>query len=326
MDSSNNDFELKPLTEGLGFHRKASDIRRSVDESQLAMEQMEKPLPSRPDPLFSQETLEIEDRAERSLSDMMASLPPSLDFIEEQKQEELPEAVREPLPRQTISKAVHSYQLTSDGSSQMEPSLGLLREKAPFTSPAVSLPNEVPQKTAYRQIVDESYAKAFPSRQGQKQRAHLLGGSMEKSGQLCAISHHWLAGVLDATLVFGLGLLFLVTLVFITQVDFLALLWSGGSTGVVAISQLVILLMGVSQVYFLASRGLFGATLGDWAFDTQVGVKEDQSSWFFPFLVLWRSVLITMTGFIFLPLISTLFRRDIASYLTGLQLFERRLG
>ncbi|RYG58242.1 hypothetical protein EON80_27370, partial [bacterium] len=86
---------------------------------------------------------------------------------------------------------------------------------------------------------------------------------------------------------------------------------------------LAMLFVAVLQMYMLTARSFFGASLGEWAFDLQVGTDDQQRSAVYPLQVAWRTLLMTFTGFIVLPLLSLVFNRDLAQPLTGLALIRR---
>ena len=74
------DFQFQPLTEGLGFHRKTEKLKEDVKRSTLQEDFQVAPLKTAKydttlDDLKARPTSE-------SISDLMASLPPSLDFLE----------------------------------------------------------------------------------------------------------------------------------------------------------------------------------------------------------------------------------------------------
>ena len=85
----------------------------------------------------------------------------------------------------------------------------------------------------------------------------------------------------------------------------------------------IMLFVVVLQIYVVTSRSLFGCTLGEWTFDCQMGTDPQQKDGYYPMQVLWRSLLTIGTGVILIPLLSFISRRDLARYLTGLQLYRR---
>jgi hypothetical protein len=86
---------------------------------------------------------------------------------------------------------------------------------------------------------------------------------------------------------------------------------------------LALLFVSVLQLYMLTARSFFGASLGEWAFDLQLGTDEEQQKTFFPLLSALRTLVITFTGFVILPIISLLAKRDITRHIGGLQLYRR---
>jgi hypothetical protein len=86
---------------------------------------------------------------------------------------------------------------------------------------------------------------------------------------------------------------------------------------------LVTLTLAVMQMYMLVSRAFFGASLGEWAFEMQLGSEAQQRKPIYPLQVIARTLVTTLTGLILLPLLSFGFGRDIAKYFTGAQLYRR---
>ena len=350
-----DDFEFKPITEGLGFHDKVREAKAQPQRQKLVEEHLDREMPSRPDPLLSL-SLEIDKPASQSLTDMMNSLPPSMDFIEDQEEQkdtvsqqlrakkENKADINQPEKFNTISKtAVQDMIQTSEDIQQpsgnrqlisgLDKSIAAQVEgtSAQFQvetegqnlPPVQSNPvveSERP-RSKYKERVDASLAKAFPKVPVvERPKAHQT--ALQTELRLEAIPTSMMAGLLDAIVVAGLSLICLVSLLMITQVDLLKLLLNA-STSVSAFVQLSILFCGVLQLYYLSSRGLFGATLGDWAFDQQLGTEEDRNFVAYPILVLWRSVLNTITGFIFFPILSKIWKKDILGVLSGLNLYQR---
>ena len=77
------------------------------------------------------------------------------------------------------------------------------------------------------------------------------------------------------------------------------------------------------QIYFIISRAFCGKTLGEWTFDLQLGRDEDFKSENYPLRVILRSLVVTFTGVIVIPVLSFVFRRDLAGKITGLNLYSQ---
>jgi len=127
------------------------------------------------------------------------------------------------------------------------------------------------------------------------------------------------AAIFDGIVIVGLTLLFAFTTLLVAQVDPLVIItmlsqdfWTQISVGVLVFS--------VAELYMLISRGFFGQTLGEWSFEVEVGTGLQQKSLWYPFQVVLRTLLTTATGFVLLPLLSLIVRRDIAGMLSGIKL------
>ena len=76
--------------------------------------------------------------------------------------------------------------------------------------------------------------------------------------------------------------------------------------------------------YFMIARGMYGCTLGDWAFDVQLGSETERNHIMYPFQVLFRTFVIMITGIILIPVVSLGFGKDMAYYFSGLKLYSRQ--
>lgn len=359
-----DEFEFKPLTEGLGFHKKAEKIKHDIKETNLGQEHVTEPGPEiqiRPPSISSslsltpEPDLSLQDRpASQSISDLIASLPPSLDFLEEkQEPSSLQDSVEPPslIPSSGSKSSLDSLH-TSDGRPQIfqplardeystpvaGPTLGSFLPNpgakigsvtsagmgaAPLASsglpsmPSPTLPGSTP--SLYREKLDESFARAFPHAEKTKKETTSLDTSEEA---LQPVSANLAAGILDAMVTAGISTILLVCILAITRINLIGML-SNAHTGATTQFQLALLFLAVLQIYMLTARSMFGASLGEWAFDLQVGSDDEQRRVFYPLQVAWRMVVVTATGIIVLPVLSLIVGRDLTKYVTGLQLYRR---
>ncbi len=79
--------------------------------------------------------------------------------------------------------------------------------------------------------------------------------------------------------------------------------------------------IGAFTIYSVLTRSYFGCTLGEWTFDCQLGHEKQMKKAYYPLLVFWRSIVVVISLFM-LPLLSLLIRKDMTYYLTGLQLYR----
>jgi hypothetical protein len=374
------EFEFKPLTDGLGFHKKAEKIKTDIRSSGLAQEKTARTIPESPRSLMnSSASNEIARPATKSISDLIAQLPPSLDFLEEKpaaaaplaqsltqplgtslgasslggsagmsKKLEFEEALSarpqifQPLardeykaPTSTISASTSSSTIspmsTASGSATagaMSGATGGLSFPTPGTKASTNFGDAAAKPQAaspYRERIDESLARAFPhmEKASKKSKSTDVAKDSEAGLQgLEAVPAAPVAAFLDAMVAAGISTIALVSILAITHINLMGLL-NNAQTDLPTQIHLVALFIAVLQMYMLVARAFFGASLGEWAFDLQLGSARDQKRVMYPLLVAWRSILVTATGLIILPVASLIARRDLIKYLTGLQLYRR---
>lgn len=125
----------------------------------------------------------------------------------------------------------------------------------------------------------------------------------------------------DAIVVIGLTGLFLFATFLIAKVDPVTVVKMIPQEPMTTIG-LVLLVFSVLQGYLLISRCFFSSTLGEWAFEIEVGTTAQQNLISYPFRVLLRSLITLATGIILLPLMSLIIGRDIAGRISGVSLYR----
>jgi hypothetical protein len=368
MDSF-EEFEFKPLTEGLGFSKKAETLKNeikstmantnaSMNKAALNSEPPRSSIFPKADERASgrmmdsaretQAPMEAAARetrtestrsASQSISELMASLPPSLDFLDDKqdltRKSESPYGatpispaassrpqIFQPLaPRETSSIAsgptvgsVLPAPGTRAGSSQASATMA-----APMVgSPAISSATAAAignARTGYSERMFASFSKTTP-------RADQGTATAVTTEGLVPVAANFSAALIDGMVVAGISTILLVCIITITQINLVAML-SNASTDTATQKNLVFLFLAVLQMYMLVSRAFFGATLGEWAFDTQLGSEAQQRQLYYPLQVLGRSLIITFTGLFAIPLLSFAFGRDLGKYISGVQLLRR---
>jgi hypothetical protein len=356
------EFEFKPLTEGLGFHKKAEKIKNDIKTSNLGEERTNKPsIPEVPPRsiLFNESAAPFDQAprtASQSISDLIASLPPSLDFLD--GKQDLSEGERAPL---AIDRQSDRHIDRRRG--ELEPERAMDRPQifqplaqretvktqaptpaAPIADPVIGnfLPTPgtkaggstvasniqaVPAMAAplkaknasYGTSIEAGFERAFPRADQSTAKT-----SKRQTRQLTFVPApmDFAAAILDAMVVCGLSTIMLVCILAITKINLIGML-GNAQTDLATQFHLALLFFAVLQMYMLITRSFFTATLGEWAFDLQLGTDETQKRALFPVLVAWRSIFMSMTGLVLIPALSFLFRRDLAKYVTGLQLYRR---
>lgn len=291
MDLEN--FEFRPLTDGLGFDKTTEEARKAQSISR----------PQKPaKPEVAKKTFELpntefvtEPKApvSRSLKKMLDSLPPSVDFKQDSDRDL---KVKVPVTPEK-APALPVYQ----PKTEVAPSTVVAREDFDIT-------------------LDNSLSQAFPKEEVNKRFYHQ---TVEPIPKFKEIEASFASAVIDFLIVLGLSSLFIVSLIFFTGVDIFSMLASSELSARVT-TEIALLYVGVALVYFMLSRGMFGSTLGDWAFDVQLGSEDERRHLMYPFQVLFRTLVIFATGIITVPLVSLGFGKDIAFYFSGLKLYSRQ--
>lgn len=280
-----DNFEFRPITSGLGFDK-------TTDEKQNKLGSNGKKLKSTQNPNVYKST-QVEDQVpnptpvSRSLKKMLDSLPPSVDFNEDKQRELKINGLRGP------------------------------HTETPIYQPIVGQPSHA---TEFDVTLNDSLSQAFPKEEVNKRFYHQMVTPVQQYKEM---SSSFASAMIDAMVVLGLSSLFVVCLVAITQVDIITML-THSQLSARTLVELCLLYVGVSLFYFMLARGLFGSTLGDWAFDVQLGSEDERSHVMYPFQVIFRTFVIMLTGIFIIPVVSLAFGKDIAYYFSGLKLYSRQ--
>ena len=119
----------------------------------------------------------------------------------------------------------------------------------------------------------------------------------------------------------GLSCLFALSLSIIAEIDLVQVMNTITFDAGIQIG-CALLVFSVIQLYLTLSRSFFGCTLGEWAFDLQLGKADQQAKTMYPVLVFWRTAVTMATGIVLLPFLSILLQKDIASRICGLKLYK----
>lgn len=308
------EFEIKPLSEGLGFHKKTVPLAEQVKKSGLA-EANASQIP----------TLSNSDREKMQPSPRPQAFADLLKALEAPVS---PRSAATPAPPLTApgpslrAQAQHNSQLMSSmmssdlmiteplpgpGSSQKKKAIDI--EMPRPTGPEFPNLNPRPLTSPLSKVVEN-----VGIRRG-------AADSPVRMLERAAVSVP--AAVLDGVVIFALSLMFLVTLMTITHVDLATLVFQVGLDVPTKLA-FVALFASVTLMYIVVVRSFYGKTLGEWTFDHQMGDDVQYNQALYPLLVLWRCVLVLGTGIFTLPLLSLITRRDLIAPLTGLQLYRSR--
>lgn len=251
-----DEFDFKPITEGLGFHRKQVDLKNQMKAAKVVSETLGKPTPTKAKPAGA--TLKSPlPRKEAEPSSSPQPMTPSKDVIDE---------------------LVRSFK---------KPAESFIEETK---TPQVIIKPTNPQKIEGTDPLPWMLSPFF----------------------------------VDAMLVVAIMLSCLLVTLLVTKADLLLILIQSPSDINFKLV-FVAMVSGMSFVYMTMARILLGASIGEMVFDIQLGTLSQRNQFLYGIQVLWRSLLAILTGFILLPLLSMIFRKDILGTLSGLKLFRRKV-
>lgn len=280
------EFEFKPITDGLGFH---SQSKSSAKNDAKADTKIESKLDAKPDLSFETRRAQSEKsaRAAGSEKNFVDDLL-DLNSLETGKLDQ--PLLRTPLLKRSTPPAT---ELPSAPTPKVDEVLkGLQKQNWDFKDEGAAI-------AARKSLKNPPAAVYRPS-----------------GYDLSAI-------VLDAMLVVAAFLGCLIALLMVTEIDLVAVI-STGSTLMLAVT-LGSLFATVSWVYLSVNRVFLGATPGEWVFDQRLGPEEAQGTARFAWKAILRSTLILATGLVIVPIASLIARRDLMGRWTGLELHQKNL-
>lgn len=301
------EFEFKPLTKGLGFHKKSSELKKQMLEGAAsAAPKTSHDLPETAPLMTEGETDLVSENKEpksqkEAYADLLKALEKPMSF---ESKDEGGLEMTEPLPREgAVETAV--------------------------ASPDVDLPDmnmpELPPMNEMPEMVEKPAEPSF-----EEKKAELFGKSASRGASnspkikiLEPASVGVAAGILDSIFVVALSLIFLVSLILVTGVNLSSVIFNT-QTDVTTQISMGVLFVAVMQMYVIVSRSFFGRSLGEWTFDMQLGDDNQHKASTYPLRVLLRSLVTIVTGVVLLPVLSLLFGRDLAGAMSGLQLYRQK--
>ncbi|MDZ4678130.1 MAG: hypothetical protein SGI74_11560 [Oligoflexia bacterium] len=247
------EFEFKPITEGLGFHKKVLDIK------------------------------EDQNFMQKSATQSMSS----------------PAMTRSKMPGTAYSS---QQQMPQPKAPQHLPLQKIPQQKAP---------QHMPQQKS------RGWAPSLPD-------LDMLEPEVQSQPQtLTPVAVSWTVGLFDSAMVLGLTLIFSTVVFALTQIEFGDLRFMMETEGGAQLASIV-LLIAVFEIYSITCRTFFGKTLGEYAFDFRIGAPHEQQYLLYPLKVALRTFLVAITGFVLLPIISTIVKRDVAGMMSGVSLYAEQ--
>lgn len=316
---STDDFEMKPLTRGLGFHKSKNPVSvlLNIEKPEEDVSASSSDLHSHRSSESRQSSQENQTHPSESIADLLAHLKSGEDAPLPMPQKATLK-IKDPLPRQGDDRqAKRSAEIRK---AQDTERINELFKKPNFPT---SSDLEIPPPPPHLRQENWGQAKRFEKT---KMNVGVRRGAAD------APQKHWIPGVfslpaafLDAASVLGMTMIFLVPLLMVTEVNLISVL-THAKVDLTTQMSLVVLYLAVMEIYVVLTRSFFGRTLGEWTFDYQLGSEADQKRGTYPLRVIWRSFVIALTGFIVLPLLSSLVRKDLTSYLCGVEVYKKSKG
>ena len=310
-----DEFDLKPITGGLGFHKKSTQLGTVMKK--ISKESFGSDLPSAlPMTLFKE-----------------SGNPPQ----QTKNPKKITEDILSSLSKLDKRGVTFTESLPVVGTTEETP-----RTAAPSTYPAWLIPgapplrnpittgNKVPleKKTPPNDNKPEHHATTnatniieSPAKE-ETQGTEALGvqSIILSSVNLQAISLSIPSLLMDLVVTAIIAICFLVSFFMINELTPVDILTHAQINPDVNLT-LAIFFLVIFMMYSICSRSYFGRTLGEWTFECQLGSEQQIKKSHYPLLVVWRSLLVTISLFT-LPLISLITKRDCTSSLTGLQLYK----
>lgn len=307
------EFEFRPITKGLGFHKKANDLKENVQNAlneEVPSTSLDIPIQVPHSLLDELAPKKSEPKTQKeAYADLLKALESPIQS-ENKTTEDRSLDFTPPLPRREDQKGDSSIRLSGD----LNPAPEIIQPEFPS---AGEMPDILEAPLTREPTFEEKKAELM--RKAQKRGAT----NDPKSKLLKPAPMSIPASIIDSLFVLALSLIFLVSLLTVTGVELSSVLFSSQSDVTTQIS-LGVLFLAVMQMYVIVSRTFFGRTLGEWTFDLQMGSDEEHAKPVYPFKVLLRCFVNVITGVVLLPLLSFLFQKDLLAKFSGLQLYRNQ--
>lgn len=147
-----------------------------------------------------------------------------------------------------------------------------------------------------------------------------IGGSQKRAGVRLSL-WMWLATTIDALILMSVSCFLMLGLSLIVKYKFyyrLGFLISPANFSLT----FAVLFFASGWMYFISTRSLVGASIGEWTCALRVGQPHERASRYYLSRVVLRTTLTLLTGVAVLPLLSLIFNKDLAGRITGLHIYS----
>ena len=296
-----SEIEFRPITKGLGFHKNKLQIDESALKSIEWENDIELPEIDFSDASDANEDISVSSQKilnDKSLQQNVVSYrKPSLDLLADEFDVD---KVRLELQKKAqLSKTLPRDDVQKKASSIVE---------RPLEDPVASV--------GIKQNLDE--IRKIEERVNQEKAD--INASTKSMGPKKHCGNLF-AGAIDFVVIFGVVNLFLSSLLLVTKLDVFQIVRTNYQDPMTQLS-LGLIFLSSCFLYIVISRSFFGMTLGDWALDIQLGSPDQQRSTWYPVKVAMRFLVNLLFGFVLLPFLSVIFRKDLLGSISGLSLYE----
>lgn len=331
--SDSNDFSIKPITHGLGFHKKTRPIELKVKKENFIKTEMKAaPVSHKAKDPIQYEPIKNEsvkpapikndniEETKKELSDLMSALDAitfkldpdkNLDFVSEP-------AITDPIVAKkelTLNQRMNSSYSSTKPLGYM--ALDKIKPKKKFQDLNTSLPER--NKPTHSIISTQEGIFKRP----------LIGVRRSAADnpppvlRYKPISIHIAADLIDAFFIASVAVCFSFVLAKILEFMGQPISLFSFFTEPSFLTKVFALFVLSHQIYLVTTRVFFGKTIGEWTTDCQLGKVKQQKQYDYALRVVGRSLLLAITGFVTLPLLSLIFRKDLAGAISGLQLYQK---
>ncbi len=309
-----DEFEFKPLTDGLGFHKKSVSLKEGLKNSGVLEDELQGIPTSIPKNML--EEIPKAPIKKHTFDDVLSALEktPLNRKADLQFTEPLPrEAKKKPQAKDPLAKDAMDIDLTVP--DIMPPPI-----QSPFPDTKAYKKPVIPVTPGTPAVIKQTPSQTQLNSVGTRRGA----ADSPRAKVLEPATMSFASALLDFIICSALGLVFLAASLTVTKVD-LNIVLANLNGDLMTQLALGVMFIAVMQMYVVISRSIFGATLGEWTFDLQIGEDEEQKLGAYPARVALRSLVNVITGLFLLPVFSALIGRDIAGSISGVKLYRQKI-
>lgn len=228
----------------------------------------------------------------------------------------------------------HRKPKTASTTSQMKTSVSSSQTFMANTMSSFAAPLPRPEAAAPRPsfhipvIEDDSIAKAQTAvneilkNLNQKRQMDFIHETEKQRTEMKKSKPLFFAATLDAMLILASFLMSMIIMLTVTKVDLVMNLSNPGTDHSVYIATLG-LFLAITFIYMVVNRAFMGFTPGEWAFDQTCKPATSSSSLSYIPRLAFRTIMVMLTGFVVMPLLSYLLNKDLSGQISGVVLFKK---